>query len=93
MEEQNALDGFIEILERRYDLKVVDSHYIKVDDKYDTYNMMLDLKLSEPMMNQLSLKYPGMDTANHVAWSFFKDRVRFYAEVGNNILLLLDTLK
>lgn len=93
MDEQNALAGFIEILERRYDLKVVDSHYIKIDDKYDTYNMMLDLKLSEPMMNQLRAKYSGMEAANHVAWSFFKDRVRFYAEVGNNILLLLDTLK
>jgi len=93
MEGQNALAGFIEILERRYELKVVDSHYIKVDDKYDTYNMMLDLKLSEQMMEQLKIKYPDMDAANHVAWSFFKDRVRFYAEIGNNILLLLDTLK
>jgi len=93
MEEQNALTGFIEIIERRYELKVVDSHYIKVDDKFDTYNMMLDLKLSKHMMDQLKIKYSGMDAANHVAWSFFKDRVRFYAEVGNNILLLLDTLK
>ena len=93
MEGQNALAGFNEILERRYELKVVDSHYIKVDDKYDTYNMMLDLKLSEQMMEQLKIKYPDMDAANHVAWSFFKDRVRFYAEIGNNILLLLDTLK
>jgi hypothetical protein len=93
MEENKAMQGFIELIERRYELKVIDSQYIKLDDKYDTYNMMLDLKLPAPMMEQLKVKYPEMDSANHVAWSFFKDRVRFYAEIGNNILLLLDTLK
>ena len=93
MTENNALQGFIELVEKKYDLKVVDSQYVKVDEKYDIYNFMLEVKMSDKMWAKFQEKYAGENSAMHVAWSVYRDKVRFNAEVGNNILLLLDTIK
>ena len=93
MTENNALQGFIELIEKKYDLQVVDSQYVKVDDKYDIYNFMLEVKMSDKMWAKFQEQYAGQSSAMHVVWSIYRDKVRFNAEVGNNILLLLDTIK
>ena len=49
MVEQNVLQGLIGLIEKKYDLQVVGSHYVKVDDKYGIYNVMLEVKMSEKM--------------------------------------------
>ena len=93
MPESDALKGFVELIEKRYDLKVVDSQYVLVDEKFDIYNLMLEVKLNSEMATRFYEKYSGKTRAIHVAWSYFKDKIRFHAEKGNNILLLLDTVK
>lgn len=93
MSESGALKGFVELIEKRYDLKVVDSQYVLVDEKFDIYNLMLEVKLNSEMATRFYEKYSGKTSAMHVAWSYFQDKIRFHAEKGNNILLLLDTVK
>ncbi len=93
MPESDALKGFVELIEKRYDLKVVDSQYVLVDEKFDIYNLMLEVKLNSEMATRFYEKYSGKTSAMHVAWSYFQDKIRFHAEKGNNILLLLDTVK
>ncbi len=93
MTEKNVLTGLIELIEKRYKLTVVGSQYVKVDDKYDIYNLMLEVKLSEEMTAKFQEKYGAKNAAMHVSWSWYQDKIRFHAEVGNNILLLLDTVK
>ena len=93
MPESGALKGFVELIEKRYDLKVVDSQYVLVDEKFDIYNLMLEVKLNSEMATRFYEKYSGKTSAMHVAWSYFQDKIRFHAEKGNNILLLLDTVK
>jgi len=93
MTEKNVLTGLIELIEKRYKLTVVDSQYVIVDDKYDIYNLMLEVKLSEEMAAKFQETYGAKNGAMHVSWSCYQDRIRFHAEVGNNILLLLDTVK
>ena len=57
MNDNPAIKGLIELIEKRYGLEVLDSHYVLV------------------------------------AWSIDdKDNIRFHAAIGNNILLLLDSL-
>ena len=66
MNDNPAIKGLIELIEKRYGLEVLDSHYVLVDEKFKQYN---------------------------VAWSIDdKDNIRFHAAIGNNILLLLDSL-
>jgi hypothetical protein len=93
MTEKNVLAGLIELIEKRYQLMVVDSQYVKVDDKYDIYNLMLEVKLPEAMAVKFHEKYDMQDSAMHVSWSWYQDKIRFHAEIGNNILLLLDSVK
>ena len=93
MPESDALKGFVELIEKRYDLKVVDSQYVLVDEKFDIYNLMLEVKLNSEMATRFYEKYQGKTSAMHVVWSYFQDKIRFHAEKGNNILLLLDTVK
>ena len=93
MPESDALKGFVELIEKRYDLKVVDSQYVLVDEKFDIYNLMLEVKLNSEMATRFYEKYQGKNSAMHVVWSCFQDKIRFHAEKGNNILLLLDTVK
>ena len=92
MAEKNVLAGLIELVEKRYKLTVIDSQYVKVDDKFDIYNIMLEMKLSEAMKAKFQEKYGAMDSAMHVSWSWYQGKIRFHAERGNNILLLLDTV-
>lgn len=87
-----VLKGFVNLLLKRYPIEVITANYVKTDDKYDIYNMMLEIKLSDKMYANLKELYPGKDNAKHVVWSEFNGRIRFNSEVGNNILLLLDTL-
>ena len=90
-----APSTYIELIERRYNVKIIDSHYILVDKKFEKYNTMLDIQLTETMAKNFKEKYAGKTSAMHVAWEFWEptNSVRFYAEIGNNILLLLDTLE
>lgn len=93
--EHQAPSAYIELIERRYNVKIIDSHYILVDKKFNKYNTMLDIQLNETMMNVFKEKYVGKTSAMHVAWEICDETnsIRFFAEIGNNILLLLDTLK
>lgn len=90
MPKSEVLRGFVELIEKRYQLKVVASDYVKIDDKYARYNMMLEMQMEPKLLKAFQAKYQGKDSANHVAWSYFEDKIRFNAEIGNNILLLLD---
>ena len=86
--------GYIDLIEQRYDLKVIDSHYILVDKKYQKYNVMLDVKFNDKMRVAFEQKYGKCSSMNHVAWEINegKQSIRFFAEVGNNILLLWDSI-
>ena len=41
MNDNPAIKGLIELIEKRYGLEVLDSHYVLVDEKFKQYNMML----------------------------------------------------
>ena len=86
------LKGLIELIEKHYPLKVINSDYVLVDAKYELYNMMLEVQLSHLLWQKFQAKYGQQDTAMHVVWSIYQGRIRFNAAVGNNILLLLDSL-
>jgi hypothetical protein len=93
MNENPAVKSLVELIERRYGLKILSSHYILVDDKFKQYNTMLEVELPEPMLRRFKELYSSKTSAMHVAWSVNdKDIIKFYATIGNNILLLLDTL-
>ncbi|WP_028257552.1 hypothetical protein [Veillonella montpellierensis] len=89
-----APKAYIELIEKRYNLKVIDSHYILVDTQYDRYNMMLDVQFNDKMAQAFKTKYGQVNSAHHVAWEPcpHTNSIRFHAEIGNNILLLWDTL-
>ena len=93
--EYPAPQGFIELVQRRYDLKVIDSHYILVDAKFQKYNMMLDVQFNDEMKQKFMQLYGKQDSAMYVEWEVRDktDSIRFFAEKGNNILLLWDTLQ
>lgn len=86
--------SYIELIEKRYKLKVIDSHYILVDEKYQRYNMMLNVQFNNEMRKAFEAKYGNDTSKNHVAWEVREstDSICFYAQVGNNILLLWDSL-
>lgn len=87
-----VLKGFVSLLLKRYPIEVITADYVKIDDKYDIYNMVLEVRLSDKMYAHLKELYPDTDTAKNVVWSEFNGKVQFSSEVGNNILLLLDSL-
>lgn len=39
MNDNPAIKGLIELIEKRYGLEVLDSHYVLVDEKFKQYNM------------------------------------------------------
>lgn len=86
--------GLLDLVSRRYNVEIIDSHYILVDDKFNRYNIMYDIRLPQTVQTVLRSKYGPNDTAMHVKWEFIEstDSVRFYSEIGNNILLLLDSV-
>ena len=93
MNDNPAIKGLIELIEKRYGLGVLDSHYVLVDEKFKQYNMMLYVKLPKQMLDEFKRLYSNIISAMHVAWSIDdKDNIRFHAAIGNNILLLLDSL-
>lgn len=58
--------------------------------KFEQYNMMLYVKLPKQMLAEFKRLYLNKTSAMHVAWSVDdKDNIKFYATIGNNILLLL----
>ena len=62
-------------------------------EKFKQYNMMLYVKLPKQMLDEFKRLYSNKTSAMHVAWSIDdKDNIRFHAAIGNNILLLLDSL-
>ena len=55
--------------------------------------MMLYVKLPKQMLDEFKRLYSNKTSAMHVAWSIDdKENIRFHAAIGNNILLLLDSL-
>lgn len=87
-----APEGFISLIENKYQLKVIDSHYIMVDKIFRKYNMMLYVKFNPQMEKAFKEKYENESSAMHVAWEEREDGIKFYAEIGNNILLLWDSV-
>lgn len=87
--------GYIDLIEKKYNLKVLDNHYILVDKNFQRYNMMIDVQFNNKMLKVFKEKYAQEKSKNHVAWEERKQTksIRFYAEVGNNILLLWDSLQ
>ena len=82
MNDNPAIKGLIELIEKRYGLEVLDSHYVLVDEKFP-----------KQMLDEFKRLYSNKTSAMHVAWSIDdKDNIRFHAAIGNNILLLLDSL-
>ena len=86
--------GLLDLVSRRYNVEIIDSHYILVDDKFNSYNIMYDMRLPQTVQIALRSTYGPNDTAMHVKWEFIEstNSVRFYSEIGNNILLLLDSV-
>lgn len=94
MTEKNPLQGLFPLLEKRYGLQVIDSHYVLVDDRLKKYNVMLNVRLAKEMQQKFNEIYADKNSAMHVAWDVNKDdTIKFYAEIGNNILLVLDSLQ
>ena len=87
--------GYVDLIEKKYNLKVLDNHYILVDKHFQRYNMMIDVQFNDKMLKVFKEKYAQEKSKNHVAWEERKQTksIRFYAEVGNNILLLWDSLQ
>ena len=77
---------------RRYEERkiiILENHF----EKFKQYNMMLYVKLPKQMLDEFKRLYSNKTSAMHVAWSIDdKDNIRFHAAIGNNILLLLDSL-
>ena len=92
--EYPAPQGFIDLVERRYPVKIIDSHYILVDEKFQKYSMMLDVQMNDAMAQRFRELYGKQDADMYVEWEVRPktDSVRFFAEKGNNILLLWDRL-
>lgn len=84
--------GLIELVERRYDVKVIASHYILVDAKFERYNIMYDMVMPEMLEQAFHMVYGDKESALHVKWEKRPETksIRFFAEKGHNILLLLD---
>ena len=78
--------------ESRYDFLNVEvrNGKILVDKNFQRYNMMIDVQFNDKMLKVFKEKYAQEKSKNHVAWEERKQTksIRFYAEVGNNILLL-----
>ena len=92
--EYPAPKALIELVEKKYDLKVIDSHYILVDAKFQQYSMMLDVQFNDQMKQAFEKLYPKQNEADGVIWDFCPktNSIRFMSDIGNNILLLWDTL-
>ena len=69
MNDNPAIKGLIELIEKRYGLEVLDSHYVLVDEKFKQYNMMLYVKLPKQMLDEFKRLYSNKTSAMHVAWS------------------------
>ena len=57
MNDNPAIKGLIELIEKRYGLEVLDSHYVLVDEKFKQYNMMLYVKLPKQMLDEFKRLY------------------------------------
>lgn len=89
---KKAPQGFVQLVENKYNVKILDSHYVLVDARFKKYNMMLDTQFNDAMARAFKEKYGDVTSAMHVAWEYKQDSIKFYAEIGNNILLLWDSL-
>ena len=45
MNDNPAIKGLIELIEKRYGLEVLDSYYVLVDEKFKQYNMTIRLSI------------------------------------------------
>ena len=89
MNDNPAIKGLIELIEKRYGLEVLDSHYVLVDEKFKQYNMMLYVKLPKQMLDEFKRLYSKFSLiCCLIAFNGFYQHVA----IGNNILLLLDSL-
>ena len=60
--------GYIDLIEKKYNLKVLDNHYILVDKNFQRYNMMIDVQFNDKMLKVFKEKYAQEKSKNHVAW-------------------------
>ena len=65
MNDNPAIKGLIELIEKRYGLEVLDSHYVLVDEKFKQYNMMLYVKLPKQMLDEFKRLYSNKTSAMH----------------------------
>lgn len=42
--------GYVDLIEKKYNLKVLDNHYILVDKNFQRYNMMIDVQFNDKML-------------------------------------------
>ena len=92
--EYPAPAGLVELVDRRYDATMLDSHYILVDMQFQQYHTMYNLKLPESLFKSFTTKYAGTNTAMDVTWDVLDETksIRFETLKGNNIILLLDSV-
>ena len=60
--------GYVDLIEKKYNLKVLDNHYILVDKNFQRYNMMIDVQFNDKMLKVFKEKYAQEKSKNHVAW-------------------------
>lgn len=92
--EYPAPEGLVQLIERRYDAKMLDSHYILVDAKFQHYHTMYHLQLPTSLFNAFTAQYRDTHTAMAVTWEILNETnsIRFETYKGNNIILLLDSV-
>lgn len=49
--------GYVDLIEKKYNLKVLDNHYILVDKNFQRYNMMIDVQFNDKMLKVFKEKY------------------------------------
>ena len=47
--------GYVDLIEKKYNLKVLDNHYILVDKNFQRYNMMIDVQFNDKMLNYFGI--------------------------------------
>ncbi len=86
--------GLVQLIERRYDATMLDSHYILVDAKFQQYHTMYNLQLPNSLFEAFTTTYIGTNTAMDVTWEILDETqsIRFETLKGNNVILLLDSI-
>lgn len=94
MSDHAAPQFLLDMVTSRYDVTILDSHYMLVDERFQQYDLMYDVVLPSPMETALINIYGKEGEAHGVQWFPVKETnsYRFSASIGNHILLLWDSL-